>query len=311
MLIFQGISPSKAPRADRAVTIGNFDGVHLGHQSLIRKTVELAQSTHLRATVVTFEPHPKAYFRPQEAPGKIQGLRGKAAALAQMGVDELRVLKFRQSLAAMPAEQFMRQVLHESLNAKAIVIGDDFRFGAKRQGDLAMLKQAQSQFGWQVFGVHEVLVGGERASSSSLRKALVIGDLEKVRTVIGRPYTLHGHVIHGKRIGRDIGFPTLNIPVHDRLIGSGVFVASVEGLADAPIAAVASLGRRPTVESQGRLLLEVHLFDWQGDAYGKLVCVTLHEKIRDEIRYDNLNDMTRQIDIDASTARQYFSHHAN
>lgn len=311
MLIFQGISPSAAPSAGRTVTIGNFDGVHLGHQALIRKTVALAREQHLRSTVVTFEPHPKAFFRPQEAPGKIQGLRGKATALAQMGVDELRILKFRKSLAEMPAEHFMKRVLHESLHAKAIVIGDDFRFGAKRQGDLAMLQQAQSQFGWQVFGVHEVLAGGERASSSSLRKALATGDLEKARAIMGRPYTLHGHVTHGRRIGRSIGFPTLNIPVHQRLIGSGVFVASVEGLADAPMAAVASLGTRPTVESQGRLLLEVHLFDWHGDAYGRLVCVTLHEKIRDEIRYDHLNAMTRQIDMDAQAARQYFSHHAH
>lgn len=311
MLIFQGISPSAAPDGNRAVTIGNFDGVHLGHQALINTTIALAREQGLRSTVVSFEPHPKSYFMPNEAPGKIQDLRSKVAALAAMGVDEFRLLKFRKSLAQMPAEAFMQQVLGESLKAKAIVIGDDFRFGAKRQGDFAMLSQAQLRFGWQVHRVPSVQIGNERASSSALRNALAQGDLAKAQAIMGRPYTLGGHVIYGKRIGRSIGFATLNIAMHERLIASGVFVASVEGLADAPIAAVASLGRRPTVESQGRLLLEVHLFDWSGDAYGKLVCVTLHEKIRDEIRYDNLNDMTRQIDIDASTARQYFSHHAH
>jgi riboflavin kinase/FMN adenylyltransferase len=311
MLIFQGISPSQAPRTGRAVAIGNFDGVHLGHQALIRTAVEIAKREGLDSTVVTFEPHPKAYFRPDQAPGKIQGLRGKAAALAQMGVDEMRILKFRKSLAEMTADQFMQQVLHDSLQAKAIVIGDDFHFGAKRQGDAAMLAGAQSRFGWQLHQLHTVHVDHHRASSSSLRTALAAGDMEQARVMMGRPYTLHGHVIHGKRIGRSIGFPTLNIPVHRELLASGVFVASVEGLGSAPIAAVASLGRRPTVESEGRLLLEVHLFDWQGDAYGRLVCVTLHEKIRNEIRYNTIDDMTRQIESDAQAARQYFSHHAH
>lgn len=311
MLIFQGISPSQAPDAARAVTIGNFDGVHLGHQALIRQTVRLAREQKLRSAVVTFEPHPKAYFRPQEAPGKIQGLRGKAAALAEMGIDELRLLKFRKSLADMSAEDFMQRVLHDALRARVIVIGDDFRFGAKRQGDVAMLTSAGSRFGWTVHRVHAVHVEGERASSSSLRDALAQGDLAKARAIMGRPYTLYGHVVHGRRIGRSIGFPTLNIPVHRKLMVSGVFVASVEGLGDAPIPAVASLGRRPTVESDGRLLLEVHLFGWQGDAYGRLVGVTLHDKIRDEIRYDNLHDMTRQIERDADAARHYFTQHAH
>jgi riboflavin kinase/FMN adenylyltransferase len=271
----------------------------------------LATTSGLISTVVTFEPHPKAFFSPAHAPKKIQGLRDKADALANLGVDELWVLRFRHQLATMTADEFMTRVLHQELHAKAIVIGDDFCFGAKRQGNFDMLVSASDRFGWQVQRLSTVSLDRERVSSSGLRNALAAGDLAMVQALMGRPYTLCGHVIHGRKLGRNLGFPTLNIPVPRDLIISGIFVVSVEGITAQPITGVASLGHRPTVEQSGRLLLEVHLFDWQGDAYGRLVRVTLHQKLRDEIHYTNVDDMTQQIQLDAQQARDYFSHHAH
>jgi riboflavin kinase/FMN adenylyltransferase len=309
MLIFQGISSSRAIRRPRAVTIGVFDGVHRGHQVLIRRCVEIAREQGITSTVVAFEPHPRAFFRPLEAPGRIQGMRDRARALASLGVDELRILRFRRSLAEMTPQHFMQRFLHEELQTRHLVVGDDFRFGARRQGSFETLMQAAEQFGWTTQRIQTVAEGGERISSSALRDALQSGDLDRVRRMIGRPYTLSGHVIHGRKLGRELGMATLNIPVHRQLLACGIFAVTVEGLASTPLPGVASLGRRPTVEDAGRLLLEVHLFDWSGDAYGKLVNVTLVQRLRDEIRYDKLDDMIAQIHIDAAQARDYLSRH--
>jgi riboflavin kinase/FMN adenylyltransferase len=307
MLIFQGFFPANPAPRGRAVTIGNFDGVHCGHQALIRQAQTLAQRDNLTSTVVTFEPHPKAFFAPDQAPGKIQGLRGKAEAIAALGIEELCILRFRKALASMSAESFMQEFLCKALDAKHIVIGDDFRFGAKRRGDVGMLSSASAAHGWDVHTIESVSTDGERASSSRLRSALSAGDLRLAQRLMGRPYTLSGHVSHGRKLGRDIGFPTLNIAVDRALILSGVFVVSVHGIASQPLQGVASLGRRPTVENEGRLLLEVHLFDWTGDLYGKHVRVEFHEKLRNEQRYDALSEMIAQIHLDAQAARDYFA----
>lgn len=309
MLIFQGISSSRATRRPRAVTIGVFDGVHRGHQVLIRRCVEIARHHSITSTVVAFEPHPRAFFRPLEAPGRIQGMRDRARALASLGVDELRILRFRRALAEMTPQRFMQDFLHEQLQARHLVVGDDFRFGANRQGSFETLAQAGAQFGWTTQRIETVAEEGERISSSALRDALQSGDLERVRRMIGRPYSLSGHVIHGRKLGREIGMATLNIPVHRQLLGCGIFAVRVEGLAPSPLPGVASLGRRPTVEDAGRLLLEVHLFDWAGDAYGKVVNVTLVHRLRDEIRYEKLDDMIAQLHIDAAQARDHLSRH--
>jgi len=307
MLIFYGLSPRHAAKHRRAVTIGNFDGVHRGHQALIQKTKAAAQAQGLACSVVTFEPHPKAFFNRGNAPGKIQGLRDKANALAAMGVDEFWVLPFRRSLAQMPAEDFMQQFLNDTLQAAVIVIGDDFCFGAQRRGNADLLALAGPAFGWSIERIHTVLINEDRASSSLLRQALQRGDLAVAQTMMGRPYALSGHVIHGKKLGREIGFPTLNILVPSSLVLSGIFVVSVHGLDTHPIHAVASLGRRPTVEQQGRLLLEVHCFNWSGNAYGKCIEVQFHHKLRNEIHYDHVDDMTLQIQKDAQDARNYFT----
>jgi riboflavin kinase/FMN adenylyltransferase len=311
MLIFRGISSNRAAPRRRAVTIGNFDGVHRGHQALINQARAEATAGSLICTVLTFEPHPKAFFQPAKAPAKIQGLRDKAKALADLGVDEFWILPFRRSLAEMTAEDFMEKVLHQTLAAKSLVIGDDFCFGAKRRGNHDLLAQAASAYDWTIARMPSVSVQGERASSSALRAALGRGDLQAVARLMGRPYSLSGYVIHGQKLGRSLGFPTLNIPVPASLCLSGILIASVHGLSDGPLAAVASIGHRPTVASAGHLLLEVHCLDWSGDAYGKIVTVEIHQKIRDEVKYDGLAEMTDQIRKDAQTARDYFNQHVH
>lgn len=311
MQIFRGLSPVHARPGPRAVTIGNFDGVHQGHRALIRKTIELAESTGARSVAVTFEPHPKAFFSQQNAPARIQGLRDKAAALAALGLDEFWVLPFRRQLAQMEAEPFIEDFLHHTLHAHDIVVGDDFCFGARRRGNFDMLSEFGRRLGWQLHRIQTVMSGPHRASSSLLRQALQRGDLAAARLIMGRPYTLAGRVGHGQKLGRTIGFPTLNIRVPSDLALLGIFVVSVHGLTERAEPGVASLGKRPTVEDDGRLLLEVHCLDWSGDAYGRPVCVEFHEKLRDEAHYPDMNAMTQQIHHDAQAARDFFTHHAH
>lgn len=315
MLIFRGLSSSSktASRASRAraITIGNFDGVHLGHQALLREIVAQAKSHGLASTVVTFDPHPKSFFSPDNAPGRIQTLRDKAGALQALGIEELCIVRFRSSVAKMSAEDFMNVFLHQELNAKYIVVGDDFCFGARRRGNFEMLHDAGRQFGWQVASMHTVLIEGNRASSSNLRLSLQRGEMHKAAALMGMPYQISGHVIHGKKLGRTLGFPTLNIAVPKDLVLSGIFAVRVSGLGATSLAGVASLGRRPTVEQNGKLLLEVHLLDWQADAYGKIVCVQLLEKLRDEAQYADTHTMTEQIAQDARKARQLLSEYVH
>lgn len=291
------------------ITIGNFDGVHLGHQALIARATALGALHQCPVAVVTFEPHPKAYFSPANAPKRIQGLRDKVQALKTQGVDELWVLPFRAALASLSAADFMERFLHKTLSAKHIVIGDDFRFGAKRQGDAQSLQAAGAAFDWSLERLEPVFMDGLRASSTALRAALSEGNFSKASTLTGRPYALCGRVIHGRKLGRTLGFPTLNLRVPDDLLISGVFAVTVRGLGERTLAGVASLGRRPVVENDGALLLEVHLFDWEADAYGQMIEVTFHQKLRDEARYDSLDAMIRQIEIDASQARETLAHY--
>ena len=328
MLIFQGISspnqgfgprrarPNEvalegglkgAPR--RAVCIGNFDGVHLGHQALIKKAHDLALREALRLTVVTFSPHPRSYFAPERNPGRIQGLRSKAQVLKEMGVDELWLLRFGRHLAAMSAEEFMQRFLHQTLRTQHLVIGDDFCFGAGRRGNFRMLTAAQDQFGWTAHGVGTVYLEGGRVSSSGLRQVIQAGNLQAAEKLMGRPLNVTSRVGHGRQLGRTIGFPTLNLPVANDLLLSGIYVVTVEGLGEFPIQGVASIGRRPTVEQAGKLLLEVHLFNWSGNAYGRTVNVLFHQKLRDEAHYDTLEAMTQQIQRDANNAQRFFQQH--
>ncbi len=260
---------------------------------------------------MTFEPHPKEFFSPEQAPPRILNLRDKLAALAELGIDHVMVEHFNAAFARLTPEEFVSEIIVKRLNAKWILIGDDFCYGAKRAGNFSSLKAAGEKYGFEVSSIQTILEDGERISSSALRTALANGDMHLAEKLLGRPYAISGHVIHGQQLGRKLGFPTLNLAVanhlhHRKPATTGIFTAQVLGLSEKPLPAVASLGVRPTVEDEGRVLLETHIFDYQQDVYGKIITVELLEKIRDEAKYDDLDTLTNAIAADAKHARNYF-----
>lgn len=310
MNVFRGPTQFSAGPAC-ALTIGNFDGVHRGHRALLKELKKGAEEKGLVSCVMTFEPHPKEFFSPEQAPPRILNLRDKLSAFANIGIDRIVVEHFNAAFARLTPEEFVLEILVRRLNAKWILIGDDFCYGAKRAGNFASLKAAGEKYGFEVSSIHTVQESGERISSSALRTALGDGDMKQASKLLGRPYAISGHVIHGQKLGRTLGFPTLNLAVanhlhHRKPATSGIFTAQVIGLADKPLPAVASLGVRPTIEDEGRVLLETHIFDYQQDVYGKIITVELLEKIRDEEKYSDLNTLTQAIAADAKHARNYF-----
>ena len=312
MRVFRGL-PNAESRRPCALTIGNFDGVHRGHRALLEKLSAAATRLDVETAVMTFEPHPREYFAQisgdeSRAPRRIANLRDKLQSLSDCGVDRVIVEHFNGSFAAQPAEHFIQDVLVDGLHVKWLIVGDDFRFGAKRLGDLAMLQSAGQRLGFDVVALPTVTHNQARISSSAVRAALVAGDLDQTRELLGHPYAISGHVLHGRKLGRSIGFPTLNLKIaHRRPALSGIFVVKVHGLADHALPAVASLGVRPTVEDNGRVLLEVHLFDFAADCYGKLIRVEFLKKLHDEEKYDDLQSLTQAIETDARNARAYFA----
>ncbi len=285
--------------------------MHRGHRALLKQLVDGAKERGLVSCVMTFEPHPKEFFSPEQAPPRIFNLRDKLAAMADLGIDRVVVEHFNAAFARLSPAEFVSEIIVKRLNAKWILIGDDFCYGAKRAGNFASLQAAGEKYGFEVSSIHTILEDGERISSSALRTALANGDMEQAEKLLGRPYGISGHVIHGQQLGRQLGFPTLNLAVanhlhHRKPATSGIFTAQVLGLGPKPLPAVASLGVRPTVEDAGRVLLETHIFDFQQDVYGKIITVELLEKIRDEAKYDDLDTLTKAIAADAMHARNYF-----
>jgi len=310
----------KLPRHDcaapSAVTIGNFDGVHRGHRAILQHVVQAASQQQLCPTAVTFAPHPRAFFgqrgrRPELIPTEINGLRDKMRACAEVGLAQLVLLRFDQALADMTAQDFIQRLLVEGLNTRWLLVGEDFRFGHQRAGDLAMLREAGREHGFSVHTLADIIdVHGTRISSSEVRAALATGNLARARDLLGQTYQLSGHVIHGQKLGRTIGYPTLNLRVPPLCaLRSGVYVVRVHGVSAQAVHGVASLGVRPTVTAAGRLLLEVHVLDSQMDAYGKLARVEFLQYLRDEEKFPDLTTMIAAIEQDVSSARGYFAHH--
>lgn len=293
------------------LTIGNFDGVHLGHQALLRLLTERARALGLPAAVLTFEPHPREYFCPDEAPARLATLREKLLLLAAAGVERIYVCRFDAALAAQPAQAFIDDVLVRGLAVRHLFIGDDFCFGARRQGNFAMLQQAGPTHGFAVESMPTLAVACERVSSSAVRKALASGDLARAARMLGRPYSIAGRICHGDKIGRQLGFPTANIQMKHRYPAlSGVYAVRVEGLLPgAWVDGVANIGVRPTATSNGRARLEVHLFDWQRDCYGAHIRVHFLHKLRAEQKFASLDDLRAQIGRDAETARHWLDEH--
>ncbi len=312
MKVFRGL-PNAEARRPCALTIGNFDGVHRGHRALLARVADAAARLRVDSAVMTFEPHPREYFahlagHESRAPHRIANLRDKLQALAQCGVDRVIVEHFSARFASLPPERFIEDVLVGGLHVKWLIVGDDFRFGAQRAGDLAMLVEAGRRHHFDVVALPTVMHDDTRISSSAVRAALTAGDFARAQDLLGHPYAISGHVQHGRKLGRTIGFPTLNLRIaHKRPAVSGIFVVQVHGLGERPRPAVASLGVRPTVEDNGRVLLEVHLFDFSGDCYGKLIRVEFLKKLRDEAKYEDLDSLTRAIDADARAAREFFA----
>jgi riboflavin kinase/FMN adenylyltransferase len=303
MKIFRGLARSR-DRLPVALAIGNFDGVHRGHQALLAQLAAAARRYSLCPAVMTFEPHPREFFTPASAPARVANLRDKIGALAAAGVERVFIQHFGKRFAALSPEQFIADVLVAGLDARCLLVGDDFRFGARRAGDVELLRSRSASHGYRVEQLATVLEHGVRVSSSEVREALAAGNLAHAEALLGRPYSISGHVLHGRKLGREIGFPTLNLRLaHRRPAAHGIYAVRVHGLGERPRPGVASIGLRPTVENTGRWLLEVHLFDFAQQVYGRLVRVELVHKLRDETKYESVQALSRAIRKDADTAR--------
>ncbi len=321
MQIFRGFKhPGIAPAS--AVTIGNFDGVHRGHQAMLALLNSEARHRGVTSCVLTFEPHPRDYFaararQPGLAPARIATLRDKLCELAACGVGQCVVLPFDARLSSQSPHDFIDDVLVNGLGAKYVLVGDDFRFGSKRAGDYAMLDAAGNSRGFDVGRMNSYEVRGTRVSSSAVREALGRGDMSAVAALLGRPYSISGHVVHGRKLGRTLGFKTLNLRfAHWKPAASGIFAVEVHGLYSEPLQGVANLGIRPSLDpadvNGGRVLLETHCLQWPDTlgvegAYGKIIRVELLHKLHDELKYDGLDALTQGIRKDCDEARAFFA----
>jgi len=294
-----------ATDAPIALTIGNFDGVHRGHQAMLSRLVEAADDLSLRPAVMTFDPHPLEFFAPASAPPRLSSLRAKLDRFDAHGVDQVYLIRFNAKFAGLSPSEFIERVLVRQLAVRWLLVGEDFRFGKGRAGDLATLRNGARTF--SVESMHTVTVAGERASSSAVRAALGEGDFERAATLLGRPYAISGRVAHGQKLGRSLGFPTANIPLRNKPPLTGIFAVRVHGLGTSALTGVASLGVRPTVMVGAPPLLEVFVFDFDEAIYGQRVSVEFMHKLRDEARYDDLDALTRQIKNDVAQARDYFA----
>jgi len=321
MRVFRGLHHSGLAQAC-ALTIGNFDGVHRGHQAMLALLRGEAAQRGVGSCVLTFEPHPRDFFasrsgQQQAAPARVGTLRDKLTDLAQCGVDQAVVLPFDSRLAAQSPQDFIDQVLVAGLRARYVLVGDDFRFGARRLGDYAMLDAAGDARGFDVARMNSYEVHGLRVSSSAVRDALDQGQMDEAARLLGRPYRISGHVVHGRKLGRDLGFRTLNLRfAHWKPAASGIFVVRVHGLAERPLPGVANLGVRPSLDTRdvngGRVLLETHCLQWPEHlgpegAYGKIVRVELLHKLHGERKYDGLDALQQGIAKDCDDARAWLA----
>lgn len=304
------------PRPGRgrgAMTIGNFDGVHLGHQAMLSRVVAEARRTGLAAGLLTFEPHPREFFAPAQAPARLSRLREKFEQFAATGLDWVHVARFDARFAALSPARFLEDVLLKGLEMAWLLVGEDFRYGAKRAGDYAALEAAARVQGFGLEAMPDVLVAGRRASSSAVREALERGDFARAEALLGRPYGISGRVVRGARLGRELGFPTANLRLAHRPPLGGIYVVEVQGAQAASPQAwrpgVASYGRRPTVNALAEPLLEVHLFDFADEIYGWHLRVRFREKLRDEEKYADLDALRAAIARDARRALDYFAKH--
>ena len=296
---------TSAPDGPVALTIGNFDGVHRGHQAMLARLIEAAEDLRLPPAVLTFDPHPREFFSPSSAPPRLSTLRSKLALFRAYGVATTFVARFDARLASRTADEFVTQILERQLHVRWLLVGEDFRFGRGRMGDLAFLRSAAREFSVEAMGT--VAVDGQRASSTAVRNALAAGDLELAAALLGRNYTLTGHVAHGKKLGRSLGFPTMNLPLRHPPALTGIFAVRVHGLGGTPRAGVASVGVRPTIRAGGEPIAEVFVFDFDQATYGRRITVEFLHKLRDEARFPDLDALRQQMIRDVADARDHFA----
>jgi riboflavin kinase / FMN adenylyltransferase len=288
------------------LAIGNFDGIHVGHQALINRIKIRAKALHVPSLVMTFEPQPLEFFAPERKVPRLTRFREKFFLLSKAKVDQIWVVRFNAKAASLTAEEFIRQILVEKLHVKQLIVGKDFRFGQGREGDIHLLRKAGETFGFTVEIMPDVLINGERVSSTRVRKALMDNHLLLAETLLGRPYTMMGKVVYGNQLGRTLGFPTANIFLHRAATPvHGIYVVLVHGITDKPWPGVANVGIRPTIGGT-RIILEVYLFDFKQALYGKVVRVEFCKKLREEERYDTLELLKRQMQKDVEEAQAYF-----
>lgn len=307
MEFIRGLHNLRPEHRGSVATIGNFDGVHLGHQAVLGELAEKAAQLRLPTTAIVFEPQPQEYFAGDRAPARLMRLREKLQAFQRLAVDRVLCLYFNESLASMPAEDFIRRVLVEGLDIRYLAVGGDFRFGHRRAGDIDTLTRAGDRYGFQVATMHTVSIDAERVSSTRVRRALAAGDLATAEKLLGRPYRMSGRVVHGDKRGRELGVPTANIYLHRRNSPvHGVYAVEVFGVPGEPRPGAANVGTRPTVGGT-RTLLEVHVIDFDESLYGKHVRVDFLHKIRDEERFASLKILKEYIQRDIVQAREFFA----
>lgn len=304
--LIRGLYNKPFNRQGCVLTIGNFDGIHLGHQALIKRIKTSAMELGVSSMVMTFEPQPLEYFAKESGVPRLTRFREKFSLLSQAGVDQVCVVRFNAKMAALTAEEFIKKILCDTLHIRHLIVGKDFRFGYQRQGDVTMLRKAGALFNFTVEIMPDVIMDGERVSSTRVRKALGENNLALAEGLLGRPYSMMGKVVYGNQLGRQLGFPTANIylhriatPVH------GIYVVGVHGLKKKTLQGVANVGVRPTIGGT-RILLEVYLFNFKQMIYGKEVSIEFYKKLREEERYDNLELLKNQMKKDAKLARNYF-----
>ncbi len=293
--------------SSRVLAIGNFDGLHLGHRALLERLTATARQHGLPSAVMSFEPHPRELFSPDQAPARLTSLREKLALLEACGIDEVHLLHFNRRLAGLPAEEFVERLLVRGLGVRHLIVGDDFRFGRGRGGDFSLLETEGLRHGFGVEAMPTIELAGERVSSSAVRVTLAAGDLEHAARLLGRPYCIAGRVVHGDKIGRKIGWPTANIQLKRKRVAlTGVFAVTVSGLDKRHLPGAASLGVRPTLGQGLRPVLEVHLFDFDQEIYGAHVTVHFLHKLRDEMKFASFDALSAQIARDVAATQKYF-----
>ena len=305
MHIIRGLTHLEPLKEGCVLSIGNFDGIHTGHQKVIEKLAEQGKSMHLPVILMLFEPQPLEFFLSDNAPSRLTRLREKVIQFDPLPIDSLLIVKFNQTIANYKAEDFISDFLVSKLNVKHLVIGDDFRFGKARCGNFAMLKKKGLQYGFKVEATRSYLTEGQRVSSTLIRDALGSGDLATAKQMLGRDYSVCGRVAHGNKQGRTIGFPTANIEMFRKKTPiSGVYAITLTGIDDRVISGVANVGTRPTVNAEKKVILETHLFNFNREIYGHYVEVHFKQKIRDEVRFDSIEELKAQIEKDIIIAKQ-------